>query len=248
MAIGIERTRSELRTDFYDEAATKEAVISTAKVNELLQQAGIMLAWFVATRPDQRILYRAASIFTTANVARVVLPDNCLSIQTMRYTDKHNERREITEAGRECLDMMDTDDPRDWTNTTPHYVFAGLDFVEFDPVPEAMYEVRVHYIPSLPFRDVLDNAISRMTADTDKVVMPFEWHRYLVLQAVKMFFRRRKKDTQEISQDIAEWALIIQNMLGLGRQTAGPKAIKDVHPQGEAGRDLARYSDAIRTS
>lgn len=227
MAVGIEKTRSELRTAFYDDADTDSNVIATSKVDELLQQAGVKLAWFVVRHSDQRVLYKATSVNTVADTAAITLPDNCLQIIALRYTHEDGTRCPIDPGGLDRLDMTDTNDSRDWTNTKPKYVFTG-DTIEFDPKPEKIYAVNIHFIPSLPFRNAAGTAISKMTLDTDVVSMPWEWHRYLTLTAAAMFLDRRREDSAAIKAELQDWATIIQDILGLNRQVGDPKKVRDV--------------------
>ena len=227
MAVGIEKTRSELRTAFYDDANANSDVVSTAKVDELLQAAGVKLAWFVVRRSAQRVFYKVATVNTVANQASITLPDNCLHVVAMKYTDSHGCRQQIHVGGPEHLDDMDDDDPRDWTNSGVHYVFTG-DTVEFDPVPEAVYAIKVHFVPSLPFRNSGGTAIAKMTADTDVVSMPYEFHRYLTLTAVDMWLSRRKEDASAVRRELQDWATLIQDTLGLGRQRGQPRQVRDV--------------------
>ena len=227
MAVGIEKTRSELRTAFYDDADTDSNVISTSKADELLQQAGVKLAWFVVRHSDQRILYKATPVNTAANNAAITLPDNCLQIIAMRYTHENGDRCDITPGTLHGLDMQGSNDNRNWTNSDVTYVFTG-DTLWLDPKPEKVYSVTIHFVPSLPFRDSGGVAISKMTADTDVVSMPWEWHRYLTLSAAQMFLDRRREDSSAVKAELRDWATIIQDILGLNRQVGDPKKVRDV--------------------
>lgn len=244
MPVGIEKTRSELRTAFYDDADTTTDVIATAKVDELLQSAGVKLAWFVVRQSDQRVLYKSTPVNTAANNAAITLPDNCLQIIAMRYTHENGDRCMIVPGALDGLDMSGDNDNRDWTNSRVTYVFTG-DTIWLDPKPEKIYAVTIHFIPSLPFRNTSGTAISKMTADTDVVSMPWEWHRYLTLTAVKMFLDRRREDSGPVTAELNEWATIIQDMLGLNRQVGDPKKVRDV--LGGASRE-EDWSRQIMTS
>lgn len=244
MPVGIEKTRSELRTAFYDDADTSTDVVATSKVDDLLQAAGAKLAWFVVRRSDQRVLYKTATVNTVADTASITLPDNCLHVIKMAFTDSSGCRRDIEIGGLEHLDATDDNDSRDWTNCDVHYVFTG-DTVEFDPVPEKIYAVKIHFIPSLPFRNSSGTAIAAMSADTDVVSMPYEFHRYLTLTAVQIWLDRRREDSSAVKRELSDWAVLIQDMLGLGRQVGAPKKVRDVLGYRTLDQDRARQ---IRSS
>ena len=205
--MALTRTAADLEQDVRNRADhVVGSFRSSARIRRYLSESARSLVSSLVDEFDELYWAKASTVSTTAGQETDDLPADAWKLIFMRVTIG-GQRKRLRKAQIDDIDNEGVS-AGGWTQRWPAYRIMGRQ-IYWAPIPRAVHEVRLVYVPTTIFFDGSGTAITELSADTDYFDGVFGWEELVALDAAMKLLADERKTSAELQQEWADrWATV----------------------------------------